>query len=87
LKMIFDFLHCTSCRWPLASGSGTGVLARQGTPADPGRQPVPLEGRSPGAKVEPTVIGLSCREHVSESQLPGKAGSPLLRAVTFTTDI
>jgi hypothetical protein len=51
LKMIFDFLHCTSCRWPLASGSGTGVLARQGTPADPGRQPVPLEGRSPGAKV------------------------------------
>ncbi len=50
LKMIFDFLHCQSCRWPLTSGSGKGVLARQCTPADPGRQPVPLEGRSPGAK-------------------------------------
>jgi hypothetical protein len=33
------------------------------------------------------VIGLSCREHVSESQLPGKAGSPLLRADSFTADI
>ena len=51
LKMIFDFLHCQSCRWSLASGSGPGVLARQSTPADPGRQLVPLEGRSPGAKV------------------------------------
>jgi hypothetical protein len=38
-------------------------------------------------KWEPTVIGVSCREHVSESQLPGKAGSPLLRAVTFTANI
>jgi hypothetical protein len=33
------------------------------------------------------VIGLSCREHVSESQLPGNVGSPLLRADTFTADI
>ena len=83
--MIFDFLHCKSCRWPLTSGSGKGVLARQSTPANPGRQPVPLEGRSPGAKVG--ANGVSCREHVSESQSPGKAGSPLLRAVTFTADI
>ena len=51
LKMILDVLHCPSCRWPLTSGSGTGVLARQSAPAHPGRQPVPLEGRSPGAKV------------------------------------
>jgi hypothetical protein len=75
-KMIFDFLHCTSCRWPLTSGSGTGVLARQSTPANPGRQPVPLEGRSREPKREPMVIGVSGREHVSESQLPGKVGSP-----------
>ncbi len=29
------------------------------------------------------MIGVSCREHVSEPQLPAKAGNPLLRAVTF----
>lgn len=50
LKMIFDFLHCKSRRWPLTSGFGTGVLARQSTPVSPGRQPVPPEGCSPGAK-------------------------------------
>ena len=51
LEMIFDFLHCQSCRRVLTSGSGIGVLARHRTAANAGRQPVPTEDRSPGANV------------------------------------
>jgi len=44
--------------------------------------------RSPLALPTPGVSQrLQGSEHVSESQLPAKVGSPLLRAVTFTADI
>ena len=67
--MIFDFLPGKSRRWPLISGSGPdGSQSRRGAvPGEP--------------KWEPMVIGVSCREHVNEPQVPGKDGSPLLRAV------
>jgi hypothetical protein len=66
LKMIFDFLHCQSCRWPLTSGSGIGVLARQSTPANPGR---PRSPRTPGARPRPRRAGRQ------DEQLAGLGGA------------
>ena len=85
--MIFDFLHCQSCRWSLASGSGPGVLARQSTPAVAAGSWSRWRAVLREPKWEPTVIGVSCREHVSESQLPGKAGILCYAPSPFTADI
>jgi hypothetical protein len=52
-----------------------------------GQSPDGSQSRWRAVLREPTVIGVSCREHVSESELPGNTGHPLLRTVTLTADI